>query len=597
MRSRPEIDVKLPSVVVSGERFSVDLLVTSRSVTPIDFIAVDFCVTTGTQSSSNGVFTREEVHRVSAGVAPRGVLHAKVYRHRASFEVLSSLPTSYLGGLIEVAAWIEVHVAIPWWPDVRERHDLTIVAPPIARPRPLALTGSSLRGNEPFVEVSLRAHCFAPGETIEGAVAFGNLGRSRVDDLEAALVGYESCVNPFVSSGRARAEAHRHVAFLAASNEGEGREIPFRIAVPAAASPSFSRAGESLSWMLEARLNLRGAEPRTHRIPITLAVFEGSARAAGAEPIQIGAARWRAVWEEAGAAVGLALDPGKLRLAGEHSGCEVSVSVDEKWANRSSLVARLRFPTWGLALAISGGGAPARAISFPAEEFRRRFHVAGRDLEQVRGALRASLRLALLVFDEARIGDDEAEVWLDAPGHDQPWIGAFLADVLDLARALEEVSCHVPPPSSMAPHVPAWRRFAGDFEAELTVGSMAITGGEFEGAVFEIRPEIEEQAVVATTIELVIDPPIGAIVDSLSPAAIPTLAASIRESFASVAALCRPILGDGATPSPVPEVRAALVSLRLPALIPDPAALRDLMTALLSLAAVLRGDRRVGPYR
>jgi hypothetical protein len=31
--------------------------------------------------------------------------------------------------------------------------------------------------------------------------------------------------------------------------------------------------------------------------------------------------------------------------------------------------------------------------------------------------------------------------------------------------------------------------------------------------------------------------------------------------------------------------------------IADPAALRDVMAALLSLAAALRGDRRAGPYR
>jgi hypothetical protein len=603
MRSRPEIDIKLPSSVFPGETFHVELVVTGRSVTPIDFIAVDFCVTNGTRNpANNSVFQSHETFHVSANVAKKGELREKVYRYRAAFEVPVTLSPTYLGAAIESRACVEVHIAIPWWLDVRERYDVTILPVPIARPKPEAITGSSLRGNKPFVEISLRAQCFAPGETIEGAVAFGNLGGSHAEDLEPALVGYETFTNLMFGPTDVKIEAHRHSAFLAVSNAGEGREIPFRLAVPASAPPSLSLPRGKLSWMLEARLNLRGAWDVIHRIPVTIAAFEGHTRVAGAEPIQIGAGRWHAVWDEAGSAAGLALEPKKLRLTGELSGCDVSVKVGKNDAKRSSLVARLRFRTWGLGLSLAKAGLLDRATYFPDEELERRFRITGRDPAQVREALIPSLRTALLAFDEVTLGDDEAEVHSDAPGYDQPWIGTFLGKVTSLALALDKASRHIRAPQEMAAFVPAWKRFAEGLDADLTAGNMAITGGEFEGAVFEIRTEFEGKTPAATTIELVIDPPLDGVLDLASAEAILQAPAAAREILGSLEALCRPLLfaddaRSRAARAPSPDLREALVSIRLPVVIADPAALRDVMAALLSLAAALRGDRRAGPYR
>jgi hypothetical protein len=152
----------------------------------------------------------------------------------------------------------------------------------------------------------------------------------------------------------------------------------------------------------------------------------------------------------------------------------------------------------------------------------------------------------------------------------------------------------------MASFLNAWRRFADACDAELTVGNMAITGGEFEGAVFEIRTELEGKVPVATTIELVIDPPIDSLVDVVGTDAIQRLPAPIQEILRSIEGLCRALLGAATPPpprAPPPELRGALFSLRLPVVIADPAALRDLMATLLALAAAMRGDRRAGPYR
>lgn len=603
MRSRPDIDVKLPSSVFPGEKLVIELTVTGRSVTPIDFISIDFHATNGTRNSIRDErFEQHELFHATVNVAEKGELEARAYHYRASFEIPSTLPPTYLGTAIEHHAWIAVRVAIPWWFDVRESFDVTIAPIPIARPAPVPVAGTSLRANEPFVEVSLQAQSFAPGDVIEGEVAFGNLGRGGVEYLESALVGFEKFVGSGMSYGplKVETETHRHTAFLAVSREGQGRAIPFRLVVPASAPPSLELPRGTLFWIFEARLVVDGGATAALRTPVTIAAFEGRARAvAAADPPRIGANRWQALWEEAGSRVGLAIDRKKLRLTGELSGCAVSVSVGRDDSKRSSLVARITFRSLGLGLAVWNAGLLDLGTYFPADELGRRFRIKGRDPVQIDAALTPPLRVALLAFDEVRLVDDRIDVHADAPGYDQPWIGEFLARVVALAEALDRASRKVPAPVGMARFLDAWRRFAATCDAELTVGNMAITGGEFEGAVFEIRTELEGKVPVATTIDVVIEPPIEAVVDVAGPQAIQRLPAPLQEIVSAIDALCRALVGTATPPQralPL-DLRSALVSVRLPIVVADPATLRDLMVTLLMLAAALRGDRRAGPYR
>lgn len=606
MRSRPDVDIKVPKSIRVGETLHVHLVVTGLSVTPIDFVAVHFHVAEGTLAAKDqGMFVQRTILHETVNVAEKGELGAEVYRYHASFEVPSDLPPSYMGTSFEQRAWVEIHVSIPWWPDVLERYDITILPVPIARPKPAPVTGSSARGDGPFVEVSLRAQSFAPGDTIEGAVAFGNLGRCDVKDLEPSLVGQEYLGSKDYEGN----VVLRHSAFLEAWNDSEGREIPFLLAVPASTPPSLALPAGKLSWFFELRLNLGGAPDVIYRVPVTIAAFEGPPLVPSAGPSRpsagssrIGADRWRAVWASAAEAAGLALDSRKLRLTGERSGCDVAVWVGKAETKQSSLAARLRFRSLGLGLSIANAGLLHAGFYFPADETDRRFKITGRDPAQIREGLSPSLHAALLSFDEATMGDEQADVRSNVLGYDQQWIEAFIDRVTALARGIEETSRSIPPPAEMAAFLPAWRRFAADLDADLTPGNMEISGGEFEGAIVEIRAELDGKTPVATTIALVVDPPIEAAVDLGSAEAIQQLPAPTREILRSIEALCRRLL-DAVGPLPPsakmprPELREALISLCLPVVIADPSSLRNVMAAMLSLTAALRGDRRAGPYR
>lgn len=598
MRSKPDIDVKLSRSVLAGETLEVELLVVGRSVTPIDGINVHFRLEEVTMPSLQAQPEVHQRHHEVATVAELGALSAEEHRYSLAFEIPERAPATYAGTLIAHRASVEIHVAIPWWFDVRERYDVTIASTPVERPAAVPFTGSSLQGNEPFVELSLRAQSFAPGETIHGAVAFGNLDGYDATGLEVSLVSFES-----VPEGRGPAyEATRHPAFLAAPSHAEGREIPFRLAVPASASPSFKLRRGSLSWRLEVRLNLSGARDVVYQVPVTIAVFEGRERKVSMESAPIGAGRWRAVWAEAGAAAELALDRRKLQLTGELSGCDVVVRVGKNEAKRSSLVARLRWEGWGLGLTLANARTLDLGTYFQDEELERRFKITGRDPAQLRAAFTPALRAALLAFDEVTLGDDLARVTSDAPGHDQPWIGDFLARVTALARAIAAASRAIPPPEAMAAFLPAWRRFAADLDGDLCVGNMAITAAAFEGSLAAIRTEIDDREPAATTITLAIDPSLEAAFDAEDATAVAAASPQARALLASIAALCVPILEAGFALPPVPRVPSPSVtpdqvSIRLPVVLANPASARELMAALLSLAAALRGERRNGPYR
>src|SRR6185369_15071056 len=132
---------------------------------------------------------------------------------------------------------------------------------------------------------------------------------------------------------------------------GEGREVPFRFAVPAGAAPSFDTGRTALSWAFEVHLDVRGGPDVVHRTPLIIVPFDWFAEA-GALRRRVGAGRWHAVWDEVGKRAGLALDPTELQLVGAIGGCQVIVRIGDAAAGKEGLVGEVRWPGFGLGLSI-----------------------------------------------------------------------------------------------------------------------------------------------------------------------------------------------------------------------------------------------------
>ncbi|WP_437929783.1 hypothetical protein WMF37_11185 [Sorangium sp. So ce291] len=585
MRSRPDIELRMSRTVHPGDVVLVELVLRSRGRTPVDSIELHL---EGMQVArvEERVLVPPHFLSLVARVAGETTLPDGEQRYRASFPLPPDAPCSYLGTRAEIRYGITLSIAIPWWLDVQESYEVLVSPRPVTRPGRSPVAGTTARGDSPFIEVSLDDQVFAPGDEISGAVALGNVQGRSVRGIEISLVGVERLLSADPGASNRATEAHRFTAFRRADSRDEGRELPFRFRIPRSVAPSFDAGWVALVWGLEVRVELARGDGIVHTTPLILGVFDrppdlGSMRR------QIGSGRWRAVWEAVGARHGLSLDPLELRLTGALAGCAASVWIDAGSSSSGALMGELRWPSWGLDLDVGVKRFLLALSSEDDEGFGRRYRVRGRDPGQVRAVIAGPLRRALLAFDDVRLDDEHVAVRSRTPGHDQPWLGAFLEHLAALAVEITAASARIPPPTPMAGMRPAWERFAAELHGRLEVGRMRIRDAQLDGATFHIdtcferglHPECSE-------VTLVLDPPLDAPLDPDDPEQLRAASPGAREALKRLRARARAL-----------RIAPHAIVITVPAPLEDPATLRDLLGAQLHLAALLRGPRVAGPYR
>lgn len=577
MRSRPDLEVRMSSRVHPGDTLHVEVTLTSGSLTPVEFIHVDLTCEAVTPGADGATVVTERFHS-RAELAGATELAQGTYAYKAAFPLHADATPSYTGSTVETRYRVLVHVSIPWWPDVRQAFDVKILPLPVARPPRAPVVRTSLKQNEPFVEVSLDDSAFAPGDVIGGSIAFGNVEPSKVRDVDLSLVGFEE---DRVSGAPVR-EGPRFTAARALEGVAHGREIPVRFQIPREAAVSFSNRHMGLGWAFEVRLGLEGGSEVVHRVPLTLAAHDQPALP-GPMRRRVGAGRWHSVWASVGRQHGLSLGEGELELTGGIAGADVTVRTGVS-KGHGELTAELRWDPWGLGMSIGTRSLLDTSIDLDDPLFGKRFRVRGRDVEQVRATLGPGLRAVLLTFDDVYLDDEHATVRSSSPGHDQPWIGVFVGKVAALAAALGACSRQIPPPPMMARMLPQWRAFAADHGGKLRVGGMALADVVIDGARFEVKTLFDRHGLPERCqVSLAIDPPLPARFDP-----------DRSEARAAAPAAARPLI-DALGPWSL-EVKEQAMTVQL-ALLSDPREARATMDEMLALSAALRGDRRAGPYR
>ncbi|KYF74206.1 hypothetical protein BE11_11600 [Sorangium cellulosum] len=585
MRSRPDVELRMSRTVHPGDVILVELVLRSRGRTPVDSIELHL---EGMQVArvEERVLVPPHFLSLVARVSGETTLPDGEQRYRASFPLPADAPCSYLGTRAEIRYGVTLTIAIPWWLDVQESYEVLVTPRPVTRPARAPTAGTTARGDSPFIEVSLDDQVFAPGDEISGAVALGNVQGRGVRGIEISLVGVERLLSADPAASNRATEAHRFTAFRRADSRDEGRELPFRFRIPRSVAPSFDAGWVALVWGLEVRVELARGGGIVHTTPLVLGVFDRPP-GLGAMRRQIGSGRWRAVWEAVGARHGLSLDPLELRLSGALSGCAASVWIDAGSSSSGALVGELRWPSWGLDLDVGVKRFLLALSSEDEEGFGRRYRVRGRDPGQVRAVIAGPLRRALLAFDDVRLDDERAAVRSRTPGHDQPWLGAFLEHLAALAAEINAAAGRIPPPTPMAGMRPAWERFAAELHGRFEVGRMRIRDAQLDGATFHIdtcfergpHPECSE-------VTLVLDPPLDAALDHDDPELLRAASPGVREAVKRLRARARAL-----------RIAPHAIVVTVPAPLEDPATLRDLLGAQLHLAALLRGPRVAGPYR
>ncbi|WP_437612946.1 hypothetical protein WMF20_10695 [Sorangium sp. So ce834] len=585
MRSRPDVELRMSRTVHPGDVVLVELVLRSRARTPVDSIELHL---EGMQIArvEERVLVPPHFLSLVARLAGETTLPEGEQRYRASFPLPADAPCSYLGTRAEIRYGITLSIAIPWWLDVQESYEVLVTPRPGTRPPRSPVAGTTARGDSPFIEVSLDDQVFAPGDEISGAVALGNVQGRGVRGIEISLVGVERLLSGGPAASNRATEAHRFTAFRRADSRDEGRELPFRFRIPRSVAPSFDAGWVALVWGLEVRVELARADGVVHTTPLVLGVFDRPP-GLGAIRRQIGSGRWRAVWGAVGARHGLSLDPLELRLSGALAGCAASVWIDAGSSSSGALVGELRWPSWGLDLEVGVKRFLLALASEDDEGFGRRYRVRGRDPGQVRAVVAGPLRRALLAFDDVRLDDEHVSVRSRTPGHDQPWLGAFLEHLAALAAEITAASARIPPPTPMAGMRPAWERFAAEVHGRFEVGRMRIRDAQLDGATFHIDTCFERGPhPERSEVTLVLDPPLDAALDPDDPEQLRAASPGAREAVKRLRARTHAL-----------RIAPHAIVITVPAPLEDPATLRDLLGAQLHLSALLRGRRVARPYR
>jgi hypothetical protein len=588
MRKRPHVShVNVPRNVKPGDTLDASLTLTSWSKTPVNAITLSFAGRECFVQEEQPPTLKRSLVCLVAELMGAGELETGTRELHARFNLPDDLPISYAGKEIKVEYALHLHVDIPWWPDLRRSYVITVEQPVRPRPAPRPVTHTAEQvGSSMFVEITLDDTIFAPGDVVSGAFALGNLRGREVQAIELSIVAVEQVTSDYKS------DARRVAVSLGTGAMSEGVSQAFRLAL----EPGLPPSDGSLSYAFELKAKVRRGGDLTHRIPIQIARLTGPKAIRDASPnqVEIGAERWRKIWAKAGAPLGLAVAGSDVRLTGRVDRADVDVFVDPV-TGAASLTADLRFGPLGADFRVAPRSlmSPQRMLQFLAAEehgeaFASRYKAEGREEAQVHALLHGPFIQALLAFDEVRMTDDHARAVMRNVGYGQRFIEPFLARVEALARAVSEISEIIPPPSAMTSMKPAWAAFAAELAGKLIPGSMAIHGGQLDGARFDIETLFEDDPDPrGTRVVHLADPPLSPEVEKTS----------IESLLAAAPPGTRAIYDEVAKGALEVRVLPFAIEATLAAPLADPAAERGRMLAMLALARRLRGEKGIGPYR
>ncbi|MFO0586865.1 MAG: arrestin family protein [Polyangiaceae bacterium] len=581
MRSRPDVEIRIPKIAHPGDTVPIDIVIEPRSETPVDFIDLRFFAEEVTALDWNGarVQSRRTIVERKERLVEATTLVPGTLQHRVTVRLPSDAPPSYMGVRDTISYHVSIHVSIPWWPDLHESAELLVSPPPGPREKPVPATKTGRRADGAVIDLSVSDTAFAPGDEIAGAFAVGDLPRRDALGVELSLIAVEEVA---FEHATLRAERTRYLVPTVLRAPRMGVEVPFRFRVPEDAIPSFETMLCVLRWHVQAAIRRDFSDVAAAAIPIKIRRFSARAGESADHP-RIGAQKWRSLWRDVGEQTGLTLVRDQLALTGQRGDITLRVAredVDEI----PTLVATLEYPSLRLDLHVEKAALMLRET--PAEARLGRGHqIKSRVPAQADAFFTRRLVESLRRFGELALADDRAVVRAVGSGLEPKILTDFVANALSLAKALTEAIDRIPPPIEMTEALSAWQSFAVATGGTLSIGGMAVTSAEVDGAVFDVVTLFSEDGVPnRTAVCLKLDPPLDRAYDLREPD--PWAPPGARE-------LCQSLRAEAAGLT----IEEHQIRLSLSGITPDPSDLRPRMGQMILLSRRLRGERAPGPYR
>lgn len=498
IKTRPKIRLILPEWVHPGDRVIAEVLLDAKREVPVEFVR---CTLQGWQRSTWGSGNTARTSRLSVvglraePAGPQTLPEGKT-RLRCSFDLPADAPPSYSGSRASIEYTIEVHAAVPWWPDARERFVLMV------HPRPAQArgTGKSLHstqpdgpvGDEPHIEFSLDETRIVPGDTIVGELALANVDHNRYRTARLSLVGREN-VSSADGSVLGSTVPWRYAIEVDVESAREGDPIPFAMKLPDDLPPTFSAKVTALSWRFEIEVKIAWGKALTALVPVEVlprASERSLPKSKNAAPV-IGNPRIRAVWRDVANASALRFDEEASQLSGAVGDVNIAITREHRGTGGNFVKARLRYPS--LHLSLDGGRATGlrrifgRGVAIGHAGWDVEHYLAGREERQVRGfvAPLAPILQQLLLAD---ISDEEMVVEVRHAGVARASLGRFVDTVKALAASMENARRSIPIPAKMHDASESWNALAKELGGPLEKARMAVSG-RFEGAPAQVATE------------------------------------------------------------------------------------------------------------
>lgn len=513
MRSRPTLQLFLtPRQPTPGGTLRVDLRLESKSETPFDAIEVElvgkesrYWFTSVTNNTSISHDHHREILR-RRQVFPGGILTPGEHRHAVLFPLPSDAPPTYKSSLSTVEYVLSVRVRIPWWPDRHERYAIRVAPPETTlgapSPRIYSTRAGAPPADEPVIELSLASDQIPLGGQLLGALAFSNLGGRKLRRIELLLGTVETAR---VESSTGPTTVDKRELVLSQETPAEGASIHFRLTIPEDLSAAFSSPFIQVSHELSATAVVAFGRDLGLRVPLTI-LRPGAPPPPPSDLPLVGKERHAAIFQEvietlrdAGYEI-LQGDPSEASVSFQAGQVQVRVVEEHRDGLGPCLVADLDGPPLGLDLRVCERSWTDLGNRLDGLDgaFQKRFTVLCREEAQALALLTPALREALAAFDEAALDDEGAIVLARGGARERQGLLRFLAAAHRLGLALSSAPEHLPPPASMAPFLPAYRRFADRHGGHLSVGDLSLRGWIVGGFNMTLEPTFKSGVPTAS---------------------------------------------------------------------------------------------------
>jgi hypothetical protein len=449
VRRRPNIKVFLrPSIAVAGDEVAVDVVLTSKSQTPVDSVMLTL---RGTEMVGNGKNFYQRRSLVAQRAAfGKATLEKGEARRSARFPIPHDAPPAYRGTFVVIDYELEVHVAIPWWLDRRDKFLIPVTrrSPDRAASLPRVFCNRQAPGAELYMEATVDEQRIEQDGAITGAVSFANVSSARIKRVELQFRQSESVMNAANGPPVWKLDAGTYVSTILDRAPHEGETVRFRVAMPKAAVMTFRTPYVALDWFVSIVAIVSFGTDVRIEVPLeVVAASSGRKRRVAALP-PVGHERRVLLLRAAAQQLELDFTADNEELRTTLGSSTLVIRLEPHEGKGLVAVTELSWPALGLDLELRERrwtDAFGEELALDDKKFHKRFFVRASDPERASNLLDGEVRESFGTLTEVEIDDEGAVLARPISVQSVESVVEDLRPAVEAARRLADAAARIAP--------------------------------------------------------------------------------------------------------------------------------------------------------